>query len=84
MEAIDAFTAFTLGLALGFCLGAYIRKADRELEFEKGRLHDINQLWPHLVAAITARVLAERRAPARDQAPGGGSGDQDAIHKTVV
>jgi hypothetical protein len=84
MGGIDALTAFSLGLALGFFLGAFVRKADRQLEFEKGRLHGINQLWPHLIAAITARVLAERRAPARDEAPGGGGGDQDAVHKTVV
>lgn len=80
MEAIDAFTAFTLGLALGFVIGAFVRKSDRELEFEKGRLHGINQIWPHLVAAITARVLAERGTPARDQATCGAGSDQPPVH----
>ncbi len=71
METLDALTFFALGLSLGFFLGAYVRKADRDLEFEKGRLHGLNQLWPHFVAATAARVIAERGATSRDQAPGG-------------
>ncbi len=62
METLDALTFFALGLSLGFFLGAYVRKADRDLEFEKGRLHGLNQLWPHFVAATAARVyLAQAR-----------------------
>jgi hypothetical protein len=74
METSDAFTLFTAGLALGLMLGRWLGKAERKLEYERGRIDGINLLWPHLVAYWKRDILASHRKPAEDPQDGGGAG----------
>jgi len=71
MEHLDAISTFAAGLALGLVIGHWLRKQTLRLEYERGRMDGINELWPHLVSSWLGDLLARRRKPAGNAAPGG-------------
>jgi hypothetical protein len=75
METFDvAVIAFTLGSAIGLVIGNWTSKLTLRVEFERGRLAGINQLWPYIAQSCIQQLLASHRKPAGDPPPGGADG----------
>ncbi|TXH90326.1 MAG: hypothetical protein E6Q78_05125 [Rhodoferax sp.] len=73
MEIFDALSLFSSGAALGILIGHWLARADRRLDYERGRLDGINELWPHLVSAWIDAVVSKRGKPSTDTQAGSGT-----------
>jgi hypothetical protein len=81
METLDAVTLFISGASIGFIGGHWFcKRTDGPLEYSRGKLDGVNELWPHLVSAWIDAAKHRRIADARGQAAGDVAGDQKTVH----